>query len=155
MSDNKGVTISWRIAGIQPFTRTPNTEDGRQATHDVGFVTYSDDDTNYQVSSFRVGHRCDHLWDALGADDRLDTNNPLEADRDLVTPNSTGLRITHRDGNRVVSRDSAEQKEYAKKRDKKSKKSLKSAAKSAAKAKADTDKRIKKAKKRKMAVAIG
>jgi len=116
------VSLGIRFRNVQPFSRLSTTSDGRQSTSDFGFVTYNDDG-RYQISSLRIGHRCDHLYDALGAGPELDSANPLAADIDLILPkDSKGVIVTHRDGDKVRNFDRDGRKKLSNKRAKQAKK---------------------------------
>lgn len=99
---NHSTTFALRFRGIQPFARLSTTADERQTDADYGIVTY-DDDGHYQVSSFRLGLRSDHVGDLLGSQsDMLSTSSPLDEDRELLMDDvSKGLILTRRDGDTV------------------------------------------------------
>ena len=108
---NHSTTFALRLRGIQPFARMSSTTDERQTDVDYGVVTY-DDDGHYQVSSFRVGLRSDHVGDLLGSQsDMLSTSSPLDEDRELLMDDvSKGLILTRRDGDTVRQLDGAARK---------------------------------------------
>ena len=83
--------LAFRIKNVQPFTRYKTSNDDRNGNLEFGFVTYSskDEQETYQVSSFEVGGRSDHLSDLVlgltGTEpDVLTTDTPLEGDADLM-----------------------------------------------------------------------
>ena len=80
-----------RFNNFQPFGRIKSSNDDRNNNVEFGFVTYStkDDQETYQVTSFEMGGRSDHLSDVVigltGTEpDVLTTNAPLEGDADLM-----------------------------------------------------------------------
>lgn len=119
---NHSTTFAIRFRGVQPFARLSTTADERQTDADYGLVTY-DDDGHYQVSSFRLGLRSDHVGDLLGSQsEMLSTSSPLDEDRELLMDDvSKGLILTRRDGDEVRQLDGAarkaENESMARKRD--------------------------------------
>lgn len=108
---NHSTTFAIRFRGIQPFARLSTTADERQTDADYGVVTY-DDDGHYQVSSFRLGLRSDHVGDLLGSQsEMLSTSSPLDEDRELLMDDvAKGLILTRRDGDTVRQLDGAARK---------------------------------------------
>ena len=85
------MSLSYRFGSFQPFTRLTSSEDGRQSGVQFGVVTYNtvDDKETYQVSSFEIAGRSDHVSDVIigltGSDvEALSTVEPLSDDKDLL-----------------------------------------------------------------------
>ena len=108
---NHSTTVALRYRSFQPFARLSTTADERQTDADYGIVTY-DDDGHYQISSLRVGLRCDHVGDILGSQsEMLTTSSPLDEDRELLlASDSKGVILTRRDGDDVRHLDGAARK---------------------------------------------
>ena len=87
------MALTKRIGDFQPFARSTERADARQGGLEAGFLTYSRadgaDTETYQVSSFEVAGRSDHLADPLSAlfnveQVELSTDAPLASDADLM-----------------------------------------------------------------------
>lgn len=85
------MSFAKRFDNFQPFGRVKSSNDDRNNNLEFGFVTYSnkDEQETYQVTSFEMGGRSDHLSDLVlgltGTEpDVLTTDAPLEGDADLL-----------------------------------------------------------------------
>ena len=87
------MALTQRFGDFQPFARSTERADGRQAGLETGFLTYSRADgaasETYQVSSFEVAGRSDHIADPLCAlfnveQVELSSDAPLSSDVDLI-----------------------------------------------------------------------
>ncbi len=82
--------LTMRFGDFQPFVRTSRRDDDRYAGAQVGFVTYKGDtDTQYQVSYFETGARCDHGSEFISnmSDNdyqHLTVDAPLASDKELL-----------------------------------------------------------------------
>lgn len=91
------MALTHRWGDFQPFARTTERADARQGGFEAGFLTYSRadeaDTETYQVSSFEIAGRSDHLADPLCAlfnveQVELSTDAPLADDADLMRKRS-------------------------------------------------------------------
>ena len=91
------MALTKRIGDFQPFARTTERADARQGGLEAGFLTYSRadgaDTETYQVSSFEVAGRSDHIADPLSAlfnveQVELSTDAPLASDAELLRERS-------------------------------------------------------------------
>ncbi len=87
------MALTRRFGDFQPFLRSTERADARMGGLEAGFLTYSKadelDTETYQVSSFELAGRSDHLADPLCAvfnvdQEALTTTAPLESDADLM-----------------------------------------------------------------------
>ena len=87
------MALTHRWGNFQPFVRSTERADGRQGGFEGGVVTYSQvedlDTETYQVSSFELAGRSDHLSDPLCAlfnVEQVDlcADAPLDSDADLM-----------------------------------------------------------------------
>ena len=91
------MALTQRFGDFQPFARSTERADARQGGLEAGFLTYSRadgaDTETYQVPSFEVAGRSDHLADPLCAlfnveQVELSTDAPLASDADLLRERS-------------------------------------------------------------------
>ena len=87
------MALTQRFGDFQPFARSTERADARQGGLEAGFLTYSRadgaDTETYQVSSFEVAGRSDHIADPLSAlfnveQVELSTDAPLASDAELL-----------------------------------------------------------------------